>query len=901
MQLLQPLTPSELQPFIDNPDRLTTQPVVFQIAIASYPETPRRLLEVLANNPDPQVAEAAQLHVNWAGEMSEGWQEAVDEMLRSRQLGQNDRLAVELLKIAPVPDYFLSEWVPAEQLIQGVRNPHLPWRHRLKLLERLVQEPTLEARLQVAELPETPLAMLEPLAGDLELPVRLAVKFNPSCPPSLIELVERQHAVATDWSTDAEQLAMLGQNRWAWVRLAVAQNPSTPAQTLMQLAADAQFKIQLAVAKNPGTPATVLAVIAEHPEKAVQVAVAEHPNATEEIWRLLPSQQSVIIEPPKNPSLPLLERYRLLLAEEEEQETAKAHKFMARRSDSPYALAQVLEKGDRNAKLTADRHPKTPIQVLEQLAKDADETVRLVASQNSNLPLSSLLELAQDPSMSVRLNLTYKKTAPVQLLERLAQDESEQVRAKVAEHPDTPVELLVKLASDPSPEVCQKLTYNPNTPVTVLEFLGVEKGIVNARNTNTPGNALAKAVEKALQQDVHVRDKALEKLLERVYGSQMPASVLEQLADYPTSWIRSWVAYHPNTPASTLEKMINDDPGPVLWGIARNPNTPPHLLERLVNRPNLSAKDYGKIYFSIAERNKIPASVMERLLNSSGLYVRQKIAIKSNLPSEIAERLIATESDEFVLIPLARNPSLTPELLTQFVQHPNPNVCEALANHPNLTLAHWEQLVANPAPRVRQAIASQPNAPVSVLETLAKDPDKDILVRVAANPNTPSRVLEQLSPDEDAAVRTKIASHANTPESVLINLAQDEKVEVRRAVAQNPNTPVTIREALRDLVLQPTIPPTSPTLRGLSRLYNPSTDDLVSVLSEYAQSDNAFVRFVTLLHPLTPGEVLQQGVRSQSWLERYAIADNPATSPELRQQLAQDSNRLVRAAARANS
>jgi hypothetical protein len=206
MQLLQPLTQSELQPFIDNPNQLTTQPVVFQIAIASYPKTPRHLLEVLANNPDPQVAEAAQLHVNWAGEMTEGWQEAVDQMLRSRQLGQNDRLAVELLKIAPIPEYFLSEWVPAEQLLKGVRNPHMLWRHRLKLLERLAQEPTLEPRLQVAELPETPLAMLEPLAGDLELPVRLAVKFNPSCPPSLIELVEEQHTVATDWSTDAEQL-----------------------------------------------------------------------------------------------------------------------------------------------------------------------------------------------------------------------------------------------------------------------------------------------------------------------------------------------------------------------------------------------------------------------------------------------------------------------------------------------------------------------------------------------------------------------------------------------------------------------------------------------------------------------------------------------------------------------
>ena len=55
MELLQPLTPSTLQPFVDNPDPLVTQPSGFQIAVANYPETPRRLLEVLVNSPDPQV------------------------------------------------------------------------------------------------------------------------------------------------------------------------------------------------------------------------------------------------------------------------------------------------------------------------------------------------------------------------------------------------------------------------------------------------------------------------------------------------------------------------------------------------------------------------------------------------------------------------------------------------------------------------------------------------------------------------------------------------------------------------------------------------------------------------------------------------------------------------------
>ena len=247
--MMQPLesVSASVQAFLSAPEQLLQQSMALQLAVASFPDTPRSLLEILVNSPEEQVAEAAQLHVNLAGEMTDGWQQAVDERLQTVQLGQNDRLAVELLKLGPVPPCFFSEWVPAERLIQGLRNPYMPLRYRLQLLERLAQEPTLEPRLQVVESSETPSSLLEQLAGDLELPIRLAVKFNPGCPPPLIELVEGQYAVASDWSTHGEQLAMLGQSRWAWVRLAVAQNPNAPAETLLQLAQDALYKIQLAV------------------------------------------------------------------------------------------------------------------------------------------------------------------------------------------------------------------------------------------------------------------------------------------------------------------------------------------------------------------------------------------------------------------------------------------------------------------------------------------------------------------------------------------------------------------------------------------------------------------------------------------------------------------------------
>ncbi|MBE9228909.1 hypothetical protein IQ264_26205 [Phormidium sp. LEGE 05292] len=198
MPLPEPMNEADLQTFLDNPERLASQNRELQLAIANHPSTPRQLLEVLTQGTDPQVAQTARLHINWAGELTQNWQEAVDTELRNMQLGQNDRLAVELLKFAPVPDYFLSEWVPAQKFIEALRNPHLPSRYRIKLLERLAKEPTIEPRLQVAESPETPLAVLEQLAGDLEIPIRLAVKYNLNCPPGLIDLVEGQHTVAND-------------------------------------------------------------------------------------------------------------------------------------------------------------------------------------------------------------------------------------------------------------------------------------------------------------------------------------------------------------------------------------------------------------------------------------------------------------------------------------------------------------------------------------------------------------------------------------------------------------------------------------------------------------------------------------------------------------------------------
>ena len=1302
---------NNIQPFLNNPQQLTTQPIEIQLAVANNAATPRELLELLVASDNSFVARAAQNHVNWAGELTEDCHEAAEKLLRNSNLGQNDRLAVELLKFAPVPEWFLSEWVPHHRLC--LANNYLPLRWQVQFLERLAREDSLEPRLRVAESPDTPVSILEELAGDLELPLRVAVRYNPNCPTETIAEVESQQAIASNWETDPQQLAELAESRWSWVRLGVAQNPSAPPEVLEKLAESDFYLIQLAIARNPSSPTAALeklmesdrvspgrdltlrredksilqalaqhpnvserillallpyyreaiahrtelplgviekliekppfyrslldlqnltaavlerildragsyyydSSIAEHPQASasllerlaengseyMRLAVAQNPNAPEELrirlleelvvdsqenikraiardpktpvyllerlapeitydrmwtqverylgetspslrqsieelvatsgpselifwleqdevfrepilrsWervcqnlsaeqlrilgasrnllrglrlqqppelvplygllallsKALESEELCILQalagnpstpvkiletlgqvyphskegnsiltrlacnpnaPPKileilgrldpkiyyphwwvrinlgnNPAVPearrieyleeaialndwhfpeaiainpntpaiileklaeraptrlsdiagnpnapvsLLERaaesthnstlenlaknpvtppdilervalkadsraleklfkhpaldalavYRINLKLEEQKQLQKDRQTMLRRSDSPYALAQLAENGERDFRIKAARNSKTPVSVLERFARDSDEGLRQAVASNPKLPLNICLELTRDSDFEVRLNLinpfsrgNNKQTA-VPVLEALANDESDSIRELVAENPYTPVEVLVKLANDSSKRVKEKIISNPNTPVEILERLGLSEGIVNQRNPKTPGSVLARAVAR-----MRGRDKLAAFIKHPVEGSQMPAETLEQLASHNYCIVRSRVASHPNTPANVLRLLANDDYSATRCAVSKNPNTPADVLEPMLRREDMKDSLYTTICLHLAGRRDAPASLLELLASNIYAGARQIVARRSDTPLTALERLVATESHEFVLKGLTRNPSLTPELLARLVEHPNPEIRSNLIYNTSLTPELWQQLAADGAKSVRVAIANFADSPIAVLETLAGDEDKEVRVALAAN--APPGLLETLSRDTAVIVRAAVA--ANTPEHILERLAADEKIEVRRAVAKNPATPTAIRASLRDLLPSPIEPQLRPTLRSLGRLYNPETDDLPSLLSEYARSQKPFVRFVALMHPLTPAEVLRGGSQSLWWWERYAVADNPATPAEIREMLRGDSNRIVRATAR---
>ncbi|NEP79474.1 MAG: hypothetical protein F6K39_15640, partial [Okeania sp. SIO3B3] len=498
MALRKLLNSQDLQPFLANPVLLTEQTRELQLAIANYPATPRNLLEILVNSSDPLVAEAASHHVNWAGEITENWHYLADTTLQTKELRQNDHLAVELLKIAPVPDYFLSEFVPASYLTLALKNPHLPLRYRLKYLERLARESNIEPRLQVAECRETPVPMLEILAGDLELPIRMAVKSNPITPPELIELLEEQLAVAKDWNTDAEQLVTLGQSRWDLIRLAVAQNPATSGETLMQLARDGVYKIQFAVAKNPQTPANVLAVLAEHSGKEIKSAIARHPNATEEILQQLFPTQKRTLRGRQNLPASILERF-----------------FGEATTDEP-----IWKQRDLRYFLL--RQPNTPTWMLAELANVDIEAVR--AEKEALKPRKSeVLETWVRDEIRFLADVTKHPQVSVEILEQLSDCPHPKVQLAVAQNSRTPENLrnqiLLRLALGDDEKIVRAIASSPKTPIFILERL---------ISTSTTGELAAKLAKQMVP---NISENLLEKIINFVNKYKSPQRILSRLRD----------------------------------------------------------------------------------------------------------------------------------------------------------------------------------------------------------------------------------------------------------------------------------------------------------------------------------------------------------------------------------
>ncbi|MEW6491453.1 MAG: hypothetical protein AB1589_02720 [Cyanobacteriota bacterium] len=470
-----------------------------QLAVAMKAQTPKATLEKLVKSRSSQVSEAAQLHINWAGEMKEASDQAIKEAIATTSLYQEYENYLELLaKLGAIPEFVLQHLPKNIAFLQELaNNSNTPD----KTLEFLARDKNWEIRLGVASNPNTTGKILEELAKDNNSWIREEVCRNSNTPTIVLKQLAKSTAqsdkesefltelaeiaviteqeVNSNFKATEERLEKLPEDKHWKRRLEVAKNPNTSVKILEKLAKDRDLWVRLEVATNPRTPARILKELVE--------------DDYDQVRQSLPTNS--------NPPVSLL---TLLLACEAE-----------------YWIALEVVK-----------NPNTPVELLKQLARRNDCLICREVAANPNTPVFLLAQLAHSEDSKVRQNIASNPNTPVSILERWVKDNSESIRVAIATHPNTPVRLLEQLLCDRSPSVLQfavvrYLAHHPDKLSVVLNHYP---------KYSTP--SLSRFVI-LLHPDV-------------------PINWLTENCN-SSAWLERYaIAQHPNTPLDTLHTLAKD-------------------------------------------------------------------------------------------------------------------------------------------------------------------------------------------------------------------------------------------------------------------------------------------------------------------------------------------------------
>lgn len=370
--------------FLERAANHSNRQVLLAVAMNLHTSTP--VLEKLIQSRDAQVAEAARLHVNIAGEMNEGWDEAAQKACKvfgNIYPAQREYLE-EFVKRSLIPEFILEQL--ARHQDQSIRefvasNPNTP----VPLLKQLAQDKDIDVRRCVARNPNTPLKLLKQLTQDEDNYVRLCIACKPDLPVQILKLLKLDHKILVD----------------------VASNPNTPVQVLEQLAQhDNYYSVRMCVACNPNTPFKFLEQLVQDKDKRVRRFVAKNPNIPVKLldYLIQSDYKNVRHSAARNPNTPLK-----LLEQLMQDEDKYVRSFAARNPNNPINLflEAMLKDCAQDCTLSLLRflvllHPQTPAKTLAENRYSSTWLERYAIAKNPNTPLDTLNTLAKDANRIVR-------------------------------------------------------------------------------------------------------------------------------------------------------------------------------------------------------------------------------------------------------------------------------------------------------------------------------------------------------------------------------------------------------------------------------------------------------------------------------------------------------------------
>lgn len=168
-------------------------------------------------------------------------------------------------------------------------------RHDESLLRKLAKDDDKYMRELAAGAcgPGTPKELVQALARDADLGVRMALAQNYSIPQELLaELANDKdrfvrYAIARNRMTTPKTLWKLARDKDSMVRSHVARHPATPSKTLAELVQDKDSTVRYNLARRRNLPVAMLSILAADEGPYVRLGVAENPSTPHDVLQAL--------------------------------------------------------------------------------------------------------------------------------------------------------------------------------------------------------------------------------------------------------------------------------------------------------------------------------------------------------------------------------------------------------------------------------------------------------------------------------------------------------------------------------------------------------------------------------------------------------------------------------------
>jgi len=644
--------------------------------------------------------------------------------------------------------------------------------------------------------------------------------------------------VASDANTPAAVLQSLADDPSVDVRLAVTSNRTASEETLFTLGHDSEKSVRAAALsrlldllglksatraiKQSSTSPQLLAVIAED--------LSSHSSEMRALCGTTHRWEDENGEFPE-PRVGVL------------AEVAKARNPVARIEVAksnlapPSLLGSLANDLDDAVRLAVAGNTSTPPKVLEALLDDSSSAIRKRALANKSLPKQAIATTASDESPDVRQQLALGAETPVDLLTQLARDPVSGVRKTVAENANTPDALLVELASDADAEVRMAVAlgagtfdlfggfstrenYRRKTPAAALLALARD-GEPNLRMAvaSSPRLPLDAFVALANDPDAAVRQHVAQ-VIKSGYHQPLPGSrqgtslrkegkqlvlpeALTCLVDSTYLEIRSAIAQHPQVPANLLARLLDDkrvfdwdeEDSDKPWGPERKLRPFSVLHERTWNSPadwqvlvrvsNPQAR--GVLAFS----DGTPNGIVDLLAGDADAHVRECVLSNRGLPATALRRLMDDPSGDVTdraFEVFRQQAGRLQGDLGIFVDAPRPEVRATVARAEKAQHDWLEKLASDADPTVRAAVATNASTPPELVVLLATDPEPEVVDAIVSNVGgnrLPPETLDELSGTPHSKIRATVAVNLQVSDDALKALVCDPEESVRLAAATN--------------------------------------------------------------------------------------------------------------------